>query len=768
MQQVRRAQARSGEVRTDSQLLDLYLVQNDAFAFEMLLWRHGALVLGVCERVLGNAGEAEDAFQATFLVFVKKAATIGRRESVGSWLYKVAHRTASRLRTQLARRRIRSLDDYTLADADKMEAAARAAERPEIISILDDELRQLPAKYRDPVVLHFLQGRTCREVARDLGWPLGTVASRLGKARRLLHERLTRRGIIIPAALLFAPGFLTVEARAAVIGNAARVALGYLAGDGAAAAPKILLLAEGVCNAMAMKTWKLAATSILAVLFFGGLAWTLPTAQPIPPPVAEQRRAVDSQDWPRFGGTPARNMVQTAAKNLITEADDATGKNIRWRAALGTRGAGGLALADGRIFVGTNNGHPRDPALKDDRGVMMCFDEKTGKFLWQATHARHPAGRIHDGPTDAIESVPAIDDGRIYYLNNRCTLVCARAEGKDGRADIVWEFDLMKELNVFPHAKSVSSPLIVGDLLVVVTGNGVDDSHVKVPAPLAPSFIALNKVTGKVVWQDNSPGADILHGQWASPAYGTIAGKPQVVFPGGDGWLRGFEPTTGKLLWKFNCNPPEAHRRLAQVGSRSEFLSAPVIHEGCVYIGVGQDPEHVDGDGHFWCIDPARSAELRDDRDISPHLVTNAAANLPITVVNPHSACVWHYGGGPGKEQKQDRKFEFGRTMSTCAIQDGLLYVAELGGYLHCLDARTGKRVWVHDLRSSVWGSALWADGKIYVGTDDGELWVLRHGRVPAVLGRIELNGPIRSTPVVARDVVYVMTNSTLYALSAK
>ena len=172
---------------------------------------------------------------------------------------------------------------------------------------------------------------------------------------------------------------------------------------------------------------------------------------------------------------------------------------------------------------------------------------------------------------------------------------------------------------MFPHNLTASCPLIVGDDLYLVTANGVDEGHINMPAPKAPSFLKLNKNTGQVLWQDNSPtiklaeaknstdkdfmktlvnrGELIQHGQWSNPAYAVVEGQPQVVWPGGDGWIYSFDPM-GKLLWKFDCNPKDAKYELGNKGTRSDFIATPVIYKDRVYIGVGQDPEH----NHRWAI----------------------------------------------------------------------------------------------------------------------------------------------------------------------
>jgi hypothetical protein len=125
-------------------------------------------------------------------------------------------------------------------------------------------------------------------------------------------------------------------------------------------------------------------------------------------------------------------------------------------------------------------------------------------------------------------------------------------------ADVIWKLDMRKELGVSQHNMANSSPAIWADLVFLETSNGQGENNEKVAAPNAPSFIAIDKNTGKVVWKDNSPGEKILHGQWSSPALGEVAGVQQAFFPGGDGWLYGFDARTGEKLWRFDTNPNDA------------------------------------------------------------------------------------------------------------------------------------------------------------------------------------------------------------------
>src|SRR5262249_48772370 len=148
-----------------------------------------------------------------------------------------------------------------------------------------------------------------------------------------------------------------------------------------------------------------------------------------------------------------------------------------------------------------------------------------------------------------------------------------------------------------------------GNTLFINTSNGVDEAHHSVAAPLAPSFFAMDKRTGQVLWTSNLPGANILHGQWSAPAVGVLGGVPQVIFGGGDGWVYSFhaERWTGQqpqLLWKFDINFKDAQLELGGRGTRNEPFAMPVIYDNKVYITTGQDPEHGEGTGCIWCIDP--------------------------------------------------------------------------------------------------------------------------------------------------------------------
>jgi RNA polymerase sigma factor (sigma-70 family) len=257
----------NAKARTDGELLDSYLANGDGAAFEALVRRHGPMVLGVCRRVLGNPHDADDAFQATFLVLARKAVAVLPRELVGNWLYGVAHTTAIRARSLAARRRMR---ERPLMDSPEPQAA-----QPELWEslqpVLDREIARLPDKYRQVVVLCDLEGRARKAVARQLKIPEGTLSSRLTTARRMLAKRLARHGLGVSGATLAsvipqsaASAFVPVH----LVQTAVRAAVLVAAGQTLAAGPisaKVAALTEGVLKAMFLTKLK-TMTALLLVL----------------------------------------------------------------------------------------------------------------------------------------------------------------------------------------------------------------------------------------------------------------------------------------------------------------------------------------------------------------------------------------------------------------------------------------------------------------------------------------------------------------------
>lgn len=502
-------------------------------------------------------------------------------------------------------------------------------------------------------------------------------------------------------------------------------------------------------------------------------------------------------DWPQWGGTGLRNNVVVADK-IPTEWDIEDGTNIKWVAKLGSQTYGNPVVANGKVYVGTNNGagyikrYPEDV----DLGVLLCFDEATGEFLWQHSSEKLSTGRVHDWPLQGICCAPFAEGDRVWFVTSRGEVRCLDAEGfRDGEndgpfkeeketgeheADVIWSFDMMEKLGVSQHNMCSCSVTCAGDLLFVNTSNGVDETHLNIPSPNAPSFLCMNRNTGELYWHDKSPGTNILHGQWSSPTFAVLGGVPQVLFAGGDGWLYSFKGEATpepELLWKFDCNPKESKWELGGRGTRNNIIGTPVVYDGMVYIAVGQDPEHGEGIGHLWCIDPTKRGDVSPtlvfDKDGKPIPHRRIQAAIPeegdVVKENPNSAAVWHFSTYDQNGDDQiDFEEEMHRTIGTVAIKDDILYLADFSGLFHCLDAKTGKPHWTYDMLAASWGSALICNDLVFIGDEDGDVTIFKHGTEMEVIAEHNMGNSVYTTPVVANNVLYISSRTNLYAIQQK
>lgn len=445
-------------------------------------------------------------------------------------------------------------------------------------------------------------------------------------------------------------------------------------------------------------------------------------------------------EWPMWGGTPDRNMV-SGMKGLPTTWDVQTKKNVKWVAELGSQAYGNPVVANGIVFVGTNNEAMKDPEIKGDKGILLAFRESDGEFLWQAVHDKLAAGRANDWPFQGICSSPLVENGVVYYVSNRGELMAVDADGfRDGTndgevkdekltretdADVLWRYDMMEELGVLQHNMANSSPVAYENLIYVSTSNGQDESHVNVPSPRAPAIIAVDKTTGKLVWEDNPVGEKILHGQWSSPAVARVGDVVQVVIGQGDGWVRGYEAKTGERLWEFDLNPKDS----VWPKTRNEVISTPIILDNVVYIANGQDPEHGEGVGHLYAIDATKRGDITE------------------------SGRIWHYG-------------DIRRSISTGALYNGILFYSDFSGFLHALDARTGKLHWKHDMFAAIWGSPIVIDGKVYLGDEDGDIAILAAEPTLKLIAENNMGSSVYSTPVPANGTLFVVNRNQIWALA--
>ncbi len=312
-------------------------------------------------------------------------------------------------------------------------------------------------------------------------------------------------------------------------------------------------------------------------------------------------------------------------------------------------------------------------------------------------------------------------------------------------ADILWVFDLREELGVYPHDAPFSSILLDGEYLYLNTGNGVDNSHVRVGNPEAPSLIVLDKHSGRLVARDNEGiGPRIFHATWAPPSLGVVDGRRLVFFGGADGVCYAFNALPPGLpegvqtlegVWRFDCDPTAPKENVHEYSRNtregpSQIVGMPVFYKNRVYVTAGGDVWWGKRQSWLKCIDARQTGDVTE------------------------SAARWSY--------------EIARqSTATPAILNGLVFVTDDAGHVHCVDAETGECHWTHQVGRSIWGSTLGAEGRIYVGARHGEFAIMAAEKDKEVLFSTRFPDEITGTPTAANGVLYVATLSRLYAIKA-
>ncbi len=460
----------------------------------------------------------------------------------------------------------------------------------------------------------------------------------------------------------------------------------------------------------------------------------------------ESEESVVSPLVPAASVAPQPETTVAQTSNPPVDWDTTTGRNIVWSVELGNEVYGRPLVASDVVYVGADNTRHINPAFQEDSGVLMAFRVTDGAFLWQDVAPRVERG-LRDWLLPSTTSVPYVEGDRLYYVTAECQLRCLDTKGfgdgenngpyreevfKDNTAaDIIWQLD-MPALGVFPHEACNSEVLPLGDLLLVGTSNGQNEGHTRVPSPRAPSLVAVNKHSGEVVWRAIGPGDRVLHGNWSSPVAADVNGRMQVLFGGGDGWLRAYDAASGHEVWRFDGNPKDA-RWLPRPGvlSRSSIIASPVFADGRVFVAMGQSPGHGNGPSFIYAISPNGQGDVTESR------------------------LLW-------------TSREVGRVVGTPMVKDGLLYVGDLGGTVYCLDAATGALVWKHETNEAIWGCLLLAGDRLYVGNVEGSMTILRAGRRKELLAQIEMDAPLYSRPALIGDALYLATARRLYLIAAK
>jgi outer membrane protein assembly factor BamB len=471
-------------------------------------------------------------------------------------------------------------------------------------------------------------------------------------------------------------------------------------------------------------------------------------------------------DYPQWGAAWGRNIVSTE-KGLADSFDLKTGRNIAWRVALGTETHSSPVVSGGRVLIGTNNSQPRDPKHGGDRGVLMCFDEKTGALVWQLVVPKRSEDQYFDWPKSGISSPATVEGDRVYVVTNRGELACldlhGMANGNDGPfkeegrhmspadlppmlpgaldADILWITDLTKDAGIWSHDAAHTSILIHGPHLYFNSGTGVDNTHRKIRTPDAPSLLVADKATGRLLAREREGIApNIFHCTWSAPSLGTIAGQPLLFFCAGNGIVYAFEPlaadiTAGselhtlKKVWHYDPDPtaPKTDVHLYNQNRQegpSNVFGMPVFLDGKLFVAGGGDLWWGKTESWIQCLDAAKGTRLWN------------------TALGKH-------------------------VMSTPSIHDGLCFIADTDRILRCLDAVTGREHWQHELQGDVWASPLLADGRLYLATRRGDAWIFAAEKEKRVLFQTHLGAPVSATACAANSTLYFATMRELIAVRA-
>ncbi len=380
IQLLRRIVVQSG-ARTDSRMLDLYVRQKDDAALAALIVRHGPMVWGVCHRILRNHHDAEDAFQATFLVLVRKAATIRQKELVANWLYGVARQTAIRAKVAAFKRAMRERQVTQMLERESVQPKFQV----DLELLLDQELNRLPQKYRVLIILRDLEGRTHKELAQQLGRPEGTVAGQLARARAMLAKRLSRRGLVVSGSTLGATLSAQVgpaSTPAKVVSSTIQAATLFAAGQAAAPnmiSAKVVALTEGVIKAMLLTKLKIASGAVLVAVAIASIGASV--ASPSMGQTEEQRGGQgkakeEAKEKESIGEDRKATMPSLEVIGVVAAAWEQAGAEFGW-----------LRVEDS---TGTGTGTPFVPAKPNlampPQGDLPSGGEDTARGYYAAVH----------------------------------------------------------------------------------------------------------------------------------------------------------------------------------------------------------------------------------------------------------------------------------------------------------------------------------------------------------------------------------------------
>ena len=478
-----------------------------------------------------------------------------------------------------------------------------------------------------------------------------------------------------------------------------------------------------------------------------------------------------------FGELPT--TFEPGRRDSLTGNFVGMGSNVRWAVPIGSPTYAAPVITHGRVLIGTLNDHQWDDRRPGNRSVLLCFDEKTGEFLWQFSLPKdYNVDSMFDAYCVGIASTPTLVGDRAFLTSGRGEVFCLDINGLENGnmgpytdearlfthrrdsnvfplaktdADVVWRYDAFGELKCKPHDTNNCNIVHYDGLLVVNTGNSPDSTHVRVPNPEAPSLLIMDAEKGIPLARDDFDiGSDISHGQWCSPGFGKVNGKDMIFYGGGNGCLYALAAPSRETLWK---QYETGGKKLIRLETIWKFQGDPRAHQP-----GGKVPPYVMGVGSpsYTCLPPPVLDGEGRIFMLFGHDAWNGARPFRSWL-----ACI---DAASGKLVWGTDNIE-GGAITPMVTQDGLVYLGDRHGNFYCFEGATGKEQWKLPLRGDMWARPLLTEGKIYIGTDRRMFYALQAGVEPKILSAITMPDSIFAPAAVSGNTLYIAGDGFLYAV---
>ncbi len=542
-------------------------------------------------------------------------------------------------------------------------------------------------------------------------------------------------------------------------------------------------------------------------------------------------------DAPQPGEFGTRNMVsaerglpesfEPGSRDPKTGEIVGTGPNVRWVRRIGSRAYTAPVVAEGCVFVGTNNDAGYDPEIEGDRGVLLCFEETTGRLLRQIVFPKVDDIRFFDTAQVGLTSPVTVRDGKVYFVSNRGELLCMRLDWfKNERGEkttlnwetllrthfqsrseetdvpqsrlrwepplqsipgegVIWLYDMISGLGIRQHDTNNHSVLYHKGLLYVGTANGLDGTHKKMDVPEAAALLVFDAESGRPLGRDDFwVGPWMVHGQWTSPTLGRVDGKDILFFASGNGVLYAFRALDRAMVLPYAEKPTtDFGRALYRIEPDWIFQGDPTARANS---GLERAAFHIGSGGATYCA--AAAGVFYQDRlylQFGSDIANSSKPRTSWLVALDPRAAREHWKPLDRKivpvdlpNVPDDRPIDATDSalawsfspiedgaVAPIAIDEGLVYFADRKGNLRVLDAATGEPYGSVQLNGDPWGGVQSADGKLYVGTDRRHYYILRAGKTPEILADLTMPEAMFAPTTAANETIYIPLNGFLYAV---